>query len=219
MKILHLLAAVLALLFGVTTAANAAPVRSLADLDSITFYERTGGTGPTAYTFLTNGPELTTMLADPLSSTNNDISGATSEYYDVFYSNADGSFNLDGEFLTISGVFNFPLPNGGGLNLAEIALNFSSGPQEFGNYVASFFAAGDNAIPASVGLSIDGDLLTHTTMGNTSASNQRLRVTLGFLSSSGPPPPAVIPLPATLPLLLAGLGALGLIARRKRETA
>ncbi len=205
----------------IASTAHAVPVRSIADLDSISFFERTGGTGPIEYNFLKNGSELTTLLADPLSLTNNDISGATTEYYDVYYSDLDGAFNLDGEFLTISGVFERTLSGdgaGGGLNLAEIALNFSSGPVEYGNYVASFFAAGDNAIPENVGRSIDGDLLTHTTMGNTTGTDQRLRVTLGFLSSSGPPP-SVIPIPATLPLLGAGIFCMGLFARRKRRSA
>jgi hypothetical protein len=44
-------------------------------------------------------------LADPLDGTNHDIAGANTEYYDVFYSNANGSFNLDGEYLSIEGVF------------------------------------------------------------------------------------------------------------------
>lgn len=203
---------------GMASAAHATAVRTLPGLDSITFYERTGGAGPTGYTFTVGGPELSTLLSDPLSAANNDISGAATEYYDVFYSNSDGTFNLDGEFLTISGVFGSALPAGGGLNLAEIALNFSAAPDEFGSYVASFVALGDNAIPENVGRAVDGDLLTHTTMGNTSGSDERMRVTLGFLSSSGPPPSA-IPVPASLPLLAVGLGILGFMTRRNRKAA
>ncbi len=197
-----------------TPAANAAAVRALAGLDSITFFERTGGVTPTEHTFLKNGPELTTLLSDPLSSANKDIDGAPTEFYDVFYSNSDGSFNLDGEFLTISGVYDFELPAGGGLNLAEIALNFSSEPVEYGNYVASFFAAGNNAHPSFVGKAIDGDLATHTAMGNTFGTDQRLRVTLGFLSSSGTPP-STVPVPAAVWLF--GTGILGLIGFSKRK--
>ena len=171
-------------------------VRALPGLDSITFFERTGGDGPTEHTFLKDGPELSIVLDEPLSSSNNDITGASTEYYDVFYSDADGSFNLDGEFLTISGVFEIGLPVGGGLILPEIGLNFSSEDVEYGNYVASFFAAGDNAHPELVNRAIDGDLLTHTTMGNTIDADERLRLTLGFLSSSGPPPVSEVPVPA-----------------------
>lgn len=166
------------------------PVRMLPGLLSITFYERTGGAAPDAFTFLVDGPELTVRLADPLGAGNFDIDGATSEFYDVYYSDQDGNVDIDGRYLTISGVFGQALPSGGGLNLAEIGLNFEGDRTEFGNYVASYAALGDNAAmpDGNADNSIDGDLQTHTTMGNTVGSAERLRVTLGFLSSSGPPP-------------------------------
>ncbi len=197
--------------------ATATPVRSIPGLESITFWERTGGAGPSASTFLVAGSELTIRLSDPLGAANHDISGASTEYYDVYYSDANGAFDLDGEYLSIEGVFLQGAPAGGGLNLAEIELNFSAAPGEFGNFVASFVALGDNAFPATVGRAIDGDLLTHTTMGNTAGSDQRLRVTLGFRSSSGEPPSDPIPEPATA--LLLALGVLGLASRGKRTNA
>lgn len=163
------------------------PVRMIPGLASITFYERTGGTEPTAYEFAVDGPELTTHLPDPMGAGNFDISGASTEYYDVYYSDQQGVFDLDGSYLTISGVFLIGLPAGGGLNLAEIALNYVDTMPEYGNYVASYAALGDNKNEATVGNCIDGDLQTHTTMGNTIGSNERLRLTLGFESSSGVP--------------------------------
>lgn len=163
------------------------PVRALPGLASITFHERTGGTEPTPYTFTVDGPELGARLDDPLATGNMDVSGASSEFYDVYYSNEDGSFNLDGSYLTISGVFLQALPAGGGLNLAEIGLNFVDASTEYGNYVASSVTLGDNAAPATVPNCIDGDLQTHTTMGNTVGASERLRLTLGFLSTSGEP--------------------------------
>ncbi len=193
--------------------ANAVAVRAIDGLDSISFWERTGGTGPTEYVFSVDGSELTNRLSDPLGAGNHDIPGATSEYYDVYYSDADGSFNIDGEYLSIEGVYLQSLPAGGGLNLAEIGLNFSIEPTEFGNFVASFVALGDNAFPSIVERAIDGDLLTHTVMGNTSGSDQRLRVTLGFLSSSGP----VVPVPAAGWLFGSALLTMGWI-RRKMKT-
>jgi hypothetical protein len=164
------------------------PVREIPNLASITFYERTGGTAPTPYEFTIDGPELTVRLQDPMGPGNFDIPGAGTEYYDVYYSDADGAFDIDGSYLTISGVFDYALPAGGGLNLAEIGLNYSGAPPEFGNYLASYVALGDNKDESSVGSCIDSDLQTHTTMGNTVGASERLRLTLGFESSSGPPP-------------------------------
>jgi hypothetical protein len=162
------------------------PVKELPNLESITFYERTGGVAPDPFTFLVEGLELTVRLDDPLAIGNFDIDGASGEFYDVYYSDEDGQFQLDGSYLTISGTFAQTLPAGGGLNLAEIGLNFSDQSVEYGNYVASFAAPGDNAAPDNVDLAIDGDLQTHTTMGNTVGQMERLRVTLGFESTSGP---------------------------------
>jgi hypothetical protein len=178
---------VVLLSLGFTIPAHAVAVRAIPNLTSITFYERTGGVAPAAFTFSVNGPELTTRLADPLGAGNSDFGGAVTEFYDVFYSNADGTFNPNGEYVTIEGVFLQGLPEGGGLNLAEMGLNFTSGPTEFGAFVASFVALGNNAIPGDVGNAADGNLQTHTTMGNTIGQTQRLRVTLGFQSASGVP--------------------------------
>ena len=166
------------------------PVRMIPGLVSMSFYERTGGEAPTEYTFAVDGPELSARRDDPLTDANFDISGATGEFYDVYYSDIDGNEQLDGLYLTISGVFAMQQPSGGGLNLAEIGLNFDGEPTEFGNYVASFSILGDNAVQpdGNVENAVDGDLQTHTTMGNTVGAAERLRVTLGFLSSSGPPP-------------------------------
>ena len=156
-------------------------------LVSITFYERTGGDAPTEYTFTVLGPELTTQLADPLSMNNRDIQGTSVEFYDVHYSDIDGNFDVDGSYLTIAGSFGAKLPAGGGLNLAEISLNYEDNSVEYGSFLASFVALGDNAFPDTAELAIDGDLQTHTVMGNNvDEPDKRLRVTLGFMSSLVP---------------------------------
>ena len=167
---------------------TSSPVIELPGLESITFWERTGGDAPTAYEFTVDGPELSVRLNDPLATDNSDIVGVpSSEFYDVYYSGEDGSFDLYGSYLTISGVFGAALPAGPGLNLAEIGLNFADSYTEYGNYVASYMFLGDNAYEEdTVDLCIDSDLQTHTGMGNTVGSVDRLRLTLGFESTSGP---------------------------------
>jgi len=164
------------------------PVIELPGLLSITFWERTGGDAPNAYEFEVDGPELSAHLDDPLSIDNSDIVGVpSSEYYDVYYSDEDGVFDLYGSYLTISGVYGAQLPAGPGLNLAEIGLNFDDSYTEYGNYVASYVFLGDNAYEEETVVNcIDSDLQTHTGMGNTVGSDERLRLTLGFESTSGP---------------------------------
>jgi hypothetical protein len=158
------------------------PINQIPDLTSITFWESTvaqPGQPPTAYTV--GGPGLTAKLTSPLTQSNNDFVGVpNAEFYDVFYSNWDGTFNPTGDFVTIEAEFPNGAPSGGGLNIARVDLNFSSGPSMFANSVASFVALGDNALPAEVGKAVDGNLLTDTTMGNTIGQTQRLRVTVGF---------------------------------------
>ena len=127
------------------------------------------------------------QLADPLSMNNRDIQGTSVEFYDVHYSDIDGNFDIDGSYLTIAGSFGAKLPAGGGLNLAEISLNYEDNSVEYGSFLASFVALGDNAFPDTAELAIDGDLQTHTVMGNNvDEPDKRLRVTLGFMSSLVP---------------------------------
>ncbi|WP_096330793.1 hypothetical protein [Nannocystis exedens] len=161
------------------------PVKDIPGLMSITFYESTSGV--MEFTFLVDGPELNNLLPDPLSNQNRDIEGTSVEFYDVYYSDVDGVFDPLGSYLTIAGSFGAKLPAGGGLNLAEISLNFANNEYEFGSYLASFVGLGDNYIMGSEPNAIDNNLDTHTTMGNTvDTPGQRLRVTLGFKSSLMP---------------------------------
>jgi hypothetical protein len=166
--------------------ARAEAVRQFPGLISITFWE-SSDTEPRAFTFRVNSRNLTTRRNDPLSETNSDFSGVRErELYDVFYSNADGTFNVEGEFLTVEAVFDRGLPAGGGLNLAEIGLNFVGASVGCRLFVESFVALGNNAIPGSEENAVDGDLRTHTTMGNTVGQSERLRITLGFRCVSPP---------------------------------
>lgn len=196
-----------------TSAAQAVPIASLPGLNSIVFWERSGGIAPVAKNFLAGDARLTTRLADPLSTTNNDFTGfGPLEQYDVFYSDADGTLNANGAFVSIEAIFNAA---DSALNIARVDLVFSAAPVEFASSVASF-VAGPLVVAGSELNAIDGDLSTHSFLGNTATGGPtRLRLTLGFESTAVAP----IPIPATLPLLLAGLGGLFGLSRWRRKMA
>lgn len=187
----------------------AAPLRTLPNLVSVTFYEATSGN--TAHTFAPNSSEMTNRLANPLGSTNNDFIGAPNEFYDVFYSDSDGTFNLDGGYITIDGIYT---GSSSGLNIAEVELLFSTvllydnGFPSNGTYrataVTAFTGGSSNFNPASVNNAVDNNLGTSTSMG-VSSGNNRMSITVGFAANEA----SAVPEPSSWVLLASG--ALGLV--------
>lgn len=167
-----------------------AGLMTLANLESISFFERSSAGGPDEFIFAFDSAELTTRLPDPLSAGNRDFIGTTfgaDENYDVFYSDSDGTFNASGDFVTVTADYDFA--GDSGMNIAEVRLNFSSGPGEFANTVTDFVALGTSPLPATVGNAVDGDLDTHTFLGDTvGQTTQRLSLTVGFASIPEPSP-------------------------------
>jgi hypothetical protein len=152
-------------------------VRALPRLQSITFFERTGGTAPRPFIFPVNSLQMTGRRPNPLSAANSDFTGAAGEYYDVFYSDDVGSPDENGRYVTIECEYSQP---DGALNIAEVNLNFDDGSAARFDTVASFLALGSRALSATAANAIDGDLQTHTTLGNTIGQTERLRLTLGL---------------------------------------
>lgn len=161
------------------------PIKEIPSLTSITLWESTGA-APTQHMFSKGGPELAARLNGSLSSSNRDFEGVQgAEFYDVFYSDWNGTPDPNGQFVTIEAEWNVGAPSGGGLNIAKVDFN---GTGQFANSVAGFVALGNNAMPNDVGKAVDGLTSTDTTMGNTIGQTQRLRVTVGFPCPRVPPP-------------------------------
>jgi hypothetical protein len=170
--------------------AGAVPIRSFPNIVSVTFWERTGGTAPVAHGFLVGSDALENRIPGGLGSGKNDFTGTVAEFYDVFYSDADGTANLNGEYVSVEA--SFPAA-GSGLNLAEVELHFAGGATRFADFVppvVGFVGHGPTFVEATVPRAVDGDLATHTAMGNTLGFADRLRVTVGFTQTTPVPEPA-----------------------------
>ena len=199
------------------TQAHAAPIATLPGISSVTFWEESSlpSCSPCAFTFASGGTELATRLADPLTGSNLDFQGTGGEYYDVFYSDSDGTQNASGAFISIEAIF--ANANDSALNISAVSLNFDDATKEYASSIASTLVFDlinpGAAVPASYVNALGNNLGTFTLMGNTAGVDGRMRLTLGFESS------AVIPIPAALPLFGTGLGVVGLMGWRRKRTA
>ncbi|MBL0006596.1 MAG: hypothetical protein IPP25_05250 [Saprospiraceae bacterium] len=157
------------------------PLISFPDLTSITFYEQSGAIAP--HTYGVNDVELATQLPGQLNSGNRDFEGvADREFYDVFYSDADGTFNANGGFVSIECRYDFST-GGGALNINEVEFHFGAGYSIYGCYVTSFVSNGNTYVPGSAEWAADCNLVTLSYMGNTENTTIRLRLTIGILDA------------------------------------
>lgn len=133
---------------------------------------------------------------------------AGNENYDIFYSNADGSLNPDGSFLTIDGNCDVPW---GCFNINEVALKISGNYELASSVVRAVYGNAPNSA-GSAALAADGVFSTYTALGDTIGDypDRRMSITLSF--ASAPP----VPEPGTYALMSLGLIALACGVRRRR---
>lgn len=190
----------------VVTPVSAALI-SLPGLQSVSFIEGTGGAFN--FSFGSASAQMTTRLGNPLGGANNDFTGLANEFYDVFYSDSNGAFNVLGDFITVEARYT-NTSGGGGLNISQVSLNFLSGSSQVANVLTSFVGMGTNFLAGSQFNAVDGNPATFTAMGNTGNSEtDRLRITVGFRDRT-------VSEPGTLALLGLGIVAAGWVARRRR---
>ena len=168
---------------GVSTVGPTSGVRALPGLQSITFFERTNYLYE--HTFGKDSAQLTTRLGT-LHSGSYDFRGADIEYYDVFCSDAAGNPDPEGDFLTIEARYDRNQgPGSGGLNLTDVRLNFEDGLHRFADLLQRAVLLGGTGAPTSICAAVDGNLNTHTTLGNTVGTTGRLAITVGFRAIDG----------------------------------
>lgn len=185
----------------------AAVISTLPGLTHVRFYEATSSV--TAINITAGSSAMNNQLVGTLGAANSDFTGASAEFYDVFYSNADGTFNTNGQFVTVEAAY---AGGGAGLNIGEVELIFS-GPSPLANNFATgvvSHVAGANAFDAGSLLNIgDNDINTITRIGNGPIAN-RMRITVGF----DEPQTSGVPEPSTYALV--GIVLAGLAAKRRR---
>lgn len=181
--------------------AVAGPLRLEPNFVGVTIVEATSGN--TVHAFGVNSTELTTMVSLGSSS---DFNGAPGENYDVFYSDSDGSFNLDGEYITIQGIYN---GNGSGFNIGIVWFDFSNWDPIRANILTNFSPGTSNYTPGSEQLAVDGSGSTATALGQSVNVNAPMSITVGFSNEASVPEPSTFG--------LAGAALAGVLWRMRRR--
>jgi hypothetical protein len=149
------------------------------NVKSITFWELSYPTGPIPYTFITNSNQMTYRFPQKPNETFNDFIG-WNEFYDVFFSDENGNYDLNGKCITIEAVFDLEKPYRGGLNICEVQLNLNNDERVFASKVTNYNFLGSNGFVDSLMNIVDGNLMTCCWMGSTLKSEDRLSITVGF---------------------------------------
>lgn len=166
-----------AALLALAVPASGFALRNTPGLATITVYEVTSTIH--AHTWVFYDDALFTRLPGTLGVGNADFTGNATEFYDVFYSDANGNPDPIGQYFTVECDDLDPFDGGG--NIAEVQLNFSNGdPSVYACNLQSLFLWGSQSSLFSAFYSVDGDLNTFSTLGSSAGAPHRLRLTFGF---------------------------------------
>lgn len=184
------------------TPAGASPLRLTPNIQSFSIYELTGTTA----VYLENANSF--LLANKLNTIYTqvpDFQTLASERFDYYYSDANGVFDVDGEYLTLDCTYDGP---GSGCNIAEVELNPLGAPGYRATSVVRFVSS-FGYIPGSELLAIDGDPNTAASLGNSEGTI--MSMTFGFNNQGSN---SQVPEPSTYALMTVGLAGLAW-SRRK----
>jgi PEP-CTERM motif len=192
---------------------EAAPIQTLPGLVAIRFLEVSGTTN--TFSFVPNNPRLTTQLVGlSLNAQSADFIGAPLEHYDVFYSNAAGVLDANGDYITIESKFLF---NGVGMNIAEVILDFGGLGTVNANTISAFTPGFAGYVANSQLNAADGNPATFSSLGRTSGvdGNEEIRMSLTLGFPAAPSGNSAVPEPSTWALMLAGGGLLAYRGRKR----
>lgn len=200
---------------GAALAASVLPalagIADIVGLEGVNVYEATfSNPHPPAY-FAAGDARLGAVLAGAaLSGSSRDFGNFPGdENYDIYFSDAGGTLNASGNYITIDGNCFVPYNC---FNINEVALVVSGSEQFAVAVVRSVYGRAASFTPGSHVKAADGDLYSYTQLGDTIGldADARMSITLEFANVP------TIPEPQTTVLLALGLGALGWIARRRQ---
>lgn len=195
-------------------AAAAAPsqagITDIAGFQGVGVYESTYQLPHPRDFFAAGDARLTSVLAGAaLSQAGRDFGHFVgNENYDIYLSNADGTLNAAGSYVTIDGNCDVPYLC---FNINEVALVVNGSEQWATAVVRAVYGRAGSYVPGSAARAADGNMSTFTQLGDTIGMgvDARMSITLSFANVPQ------VPEPGTYALLVAGLAAVGGIARRR----
>jgi hypothetical protein len=185
--------------------AYAAALRDTPGLTAIRLFEVSGSV--IATDLVAQGGGLDIKAANFVgSNANSDYSTPNAERFDLYYSDAAGNFNLNGEYVTIDCFMDNEIS---GCNVAALQLVFGSTPGALADVLTRAVTT-QGYVANSELLAVDGSTSTYALLGSSGISLMSLTVGFSGLQSSA------VPEPSTYALMGAGLIGLAYFNKKRK---